>query len=372
MNRKQMSELLDEHLRSVNVYFDRESEFPKGRGPLKTYIIEAHSPDGDCLCDGEAADVLHHVGKQEGLLVDRTDDQNLFEVRTPDAGFFFDVLDPRFWVVHTMSNVDVAESTLSALIAKYPYIDNAWPPADMMRDIQGSGKSLGFTIDFDHTRLSQLSAEPELMREPDAVVKIRFGGTGADALVNKLNEVVPHAMTFSMVKFSREELTTGSYLISELDARGRLKAAGNSVSLHLQTVSSFLHEYKSFILEIEEASRITAERNGHLAGTPIVLDFPKPLNDFKGFVKSLISCREPLKIWGLVNQIREDYVQIDGVDLHSGSRLTIDATKSYLRLYLGPHSCGNTIARLLRNLQAHVGSDITLWLPGPEHEELAS
>jgi hypothetical protein len=370
MNRRQLSELLDEHLRSVNVYFDRESEFPKGRGPLKTYIIEAHSPDGDCLKDGEAGDVLRHVAKGSGLLVDQTDDKNLLDVRSRDAGFFFDVLDPRFWVVHTMSNVDVSESVLSMLTAKFPYLDNAWPSADMMRGMQKTGKSLGFTIDFDHTRLSSTSSEP-LMQEPDAVVKIRFGGTGADALVKKLNEVVPHAMTFSMVKFSREEVGTGAYLISELDGRGRLKAAGNSISLHLQTVSTFLHEYKSFILSIEETSRIIAAKDGRLTGSPVVIEFPKPLTDFSGFVRSLVSCKEPLKIWGLVNQVREDFVMIEGVDLHSGSRLTIDVTTSYMRLYLGPRSCGNTVARLLRNLQAHISSDVSLDLPF-EDEELAS
>jgi hypothetical protein len=61
-----------------------------------------------------------------------------------------------------------------------------------------------------------------------------------------------------------------------------------------------------------------------------------------------------MKTWGLVNSVRDDFVQIEGVDLHSGSRLTMDVTTSYLRIYLGPNSCGNTVARLLRNLQAHI------------------
>jgi hypothetical protein len=373
MNRRQMSELLDEHLRSVNVYFDRESEFPKGRGPLKTYIVEAHTPDGACLRDGEPSDLIHRLSKDIGMRVNKTDDKNLYEVLSDSAGFFFDVLDPRFWVVHTMSNVDVAEQVLTTLINKYPFLDYAWPSADLMRTLQTSGKSLGFTIDFDETRLSSSGiAEEELLHEPDAVVKIRFGGTGAEALVQKLNEVVPNAMAFAMVKFSRDEPGTGSYIISKLDQRGRLKAAGNSVSLHLQTVSEFLHEYKSFIMAIERVAKIYSNQTGELIGTPIVLEFPTPLRDFKGFVKALVSCKEPLKIWGLVNPIREDFVQIDGVDLHSGSRLRMDVTTTYLRIYLGPNSCGNTVARLLRNLQAHISSVVSLHLPESEPTELAS
>ena len=208
MNRRDMSELLDEHLRSVNVYFDRETEFPKGRGPLKTYVVEAHSPDGNCLRDGEAPDVLQHIVKKASFRIARTDDRNLYQVETDKAGFFFDLLDPRFWVVHTMSNVDVAEDVLFSLTAKYPYLDHAWPPTEMMRNVQRTGKSVGFTIDFDHTRLSSSSvAEEELLHDPDAVVKMRFGGTGAEALVEKLTEVVPNAMAFAMVKFTRRSRT---------------------------------------------------------------------------------------------------------------------------------------------------------------------
>jgi len=373
MNRRELSELLDEHLRSVNVCFDRESEFPKGRGPLKTYIVEAHSPDGACLVEEEPPDVLRHIGKDSGLTVSGTDDRNLYQVRADNVGFFFDVLDPRFWVVHTMSNVDVAEQVLLSLIAKYPFLDHAWPPGDLMRSIQVTGKSLGFTIDFDETRLSQTAAaEAEILTEPDAVVKIRFGGTGAEALVQKLSEVVPNAMAFAMVKFSREDPNTESYIINELDQRGRLKAAGNSISLHLQTVSAFLHEYKTFITMIEQAAKIHAVQQGGLYGCPIVLEFPTPLRDFRGFVKALVSCKEPLKMWGLVNPVRDDYVRIEAVDLHSGSRLRMDVTTTYLRMYLGPDSCGNTVARLLRNLQAHVSSVISLHLPEPELAELAS
>lgn len=367
MNRRKMSEILDEHLRSVDVYFDDESAFPKGRGPLKTYIVEAHAPDGTCLQNGDAADVLNQISKSTGLRVSKTDDKNLFDVRSHQAGFFFDLLDSRFWVVHTMSNVDVAEEVLTTLVNKFPFIDYAWPSAELMRTLQTTGKSLGFTIDFDHTRLSSPSAaEGDLLRDPDAVVKIRFGGTGAEALVRKLNEVVPNAMAFAMVKFSRTDSHSGSYIISELDQRGRLKAAGNSISLHLQTVSELLHQYKAFIVSIEKAAKIHSSENGGLEGSPILIEFPTPLRDFQGFVKALVSCREPLRMWGLVNPIRGDFVQIDGVDLHSSSRIRMDVTPEYLRIYLGPSSCGNTVARLLRNLQSHVSSVVSLNVPDLE------
>jgi len=170
-----------------------------------------------------------------------------------------------------------------------------------------------------------------------------------------------------MVKFAREDQATGSYIIDELNEQGRFKAAGNSINLHNQTVSQFLYSYRSFILDIERAARIRShghgEGGGSLEGDPLVLEFPKPLRSFKTFVKELVSCRTPLKIWGIVEEVRSDFVQVEAVDLHTSSRLRLDITPEYLRIYLGPEACGNTVARLLRNLQSHVDSTIKLHIP---------
>jgi hypothetical protein len=169
-----------------------------------------------------------------------------------------------------------------------------------------------------------------------------------------------------MVKFSREDRSTDSHIVQELNERGRLKAAGNSISLHLQVVSSFLHEYRSLILDIENVARIRPgldDDGKTLIGEPLVFSFPKPLTEFKTFVKELVSCKEPLRIWGLVEEVGEERVHIEGVDMHTGSRLRFDVTRDFMRIYLGPTACGNTIARLLRNLQAHVDSTIHIHFP---------
>jgi len=366
MDRRDMADILGEHLRNVNVYFDREKEFPKGRGPLKTYVLEAHRPNGDSLNHRSAVETLAGVAGAARLDVRETRDETLFQVTKGEVGFFFDLLDPRFWIIHTMSNIDESEELLGALVELYPHLDYAWPPSDLMRIIQGEGKPLGFAVDFDETQFLAES-ESHLINEPNAVVKFRFGGTRAEVWLDELERFAPDALAFSMVKFAREDQATRSYIIDELNDRGRFKAAGNSFDLHIQNVSRFLQSYRSFILEIEDVARIRscgqAAGGGLLEGEPLVLEFPRPLRNLNAFVRELVSCRAPLKIWGLVDQVREDYVQIEAVDLHTSSKLRLDLTPEYMRLYLGPEACGNTVARLLRNLQSHVDSTIKLEIP---------
>jgi len=372
MDRKEMALHLEEHLRNVNVYFDREREFPKGRGPLKTYLLEAHAGNGDTLDSRSAPEILSEAAEKVGLKVRETQDKSLFEASKGDVGFFFDLLDTRFWVAHTMSNVDVAQEVLGGVVEENHNLDYAWPPSDMMRSIQRDGRSMGFAVDFDETEFFPAS-ETNLMDEPNAVVRIRHSGTGAETWVSQLEKFVPNALAFSMVKFAREDKNTRSYIIHELNERGRLKAAGNSINLHLQVVSTLLHEYKSLILGIEESVRIRpsiSENGKTLLGEPLVLDFPKPLRNFEMFVKELVSCKEPLKIWGIVEDVGKQRVHIEGVDLHTGSRLRFDLTPHFMRIYLAPRACGNTVARLLRNLQAHVDSSIQIRVPAPEPEPL--
>jgi len=233
MNRKDMALLLEEHLRNVNVQFDKETEVPKGRGPLKTYVLEAHTREGETIKGSDAPAVLSQAAEQFGLRVRKTDDKTLFEASKGEVGIFFDVLDSRFWVAHTMSNIDVVEPLLKTLIDESPNLDFAWPPSDLMRALQKKGRPLGFGVDFDETVfLPQPESDP--VSESDAVVKIKHGGTGADRWLRQLENFDPAVLAFSMVKFSREDLATHSRIIQELNHYGRLKAAGNSINLHLQ------------------------------------------------------------------------------------------------------------------------------------------
>src|SRR6516225_5166732 len=103
------------------------------------------------------------------------------------------------------------------------------------------------------------------------------GGTRAETWLTELERFAPEALALSMVKFSREDEATSSYIINELNERGRLKAAGNSINLHLETVSLFLHNYRSLISTIEEFAHIPSQKvteGGPLLGNPLVVEFP--------------------------------------------------------------------------------------------------
>lgn len=53
-------------------------------------------------------------------------------------------------------------------------------------------------------------------------------------------------------------------------------------------------------------------------------------------------------------------VEVEAVDLHIGQRLRFDITPDWLRVYLFEGGCGNTVARLVSNLQHHFDGALSI------------
>jgi hypothetical protein len=101
------------------------------------------------------------------------------------------------------------------------------------------------------------------------------------------------------------------------------------------------------------------EGGGRLVGGPIELTFSRPLTDINLFLDGLLSSREPFRLWGIANDVSDDYTEIEAVDLHVGQRIRIEVSSTMIRIFLRTGGCGNTIARLVSNLQHHVDGGLS-------------
>lgn len=59
-------------------------------------------------------------------------------------------------------------------------------------------------------------------------------------------------------------------------------------------------------------------------------------------------------------RIDDGVAEIDAVDLHVGQRLRIDVGLDWMRIYLERGGCGNTVARMISNLQHRFDSRLSL------------
>ena len=95
---------------------------------------------------------------------------------------------------------------------------------------------------------------------------------------------------------------------------------------------------------------------------PIGIRFSRPIPDLPAFCEELFSSRAPFRLWGQP-AITEDEALVEAVDLHVGQRIGIELGHDWMRVYLHAGSCGNTVARLISNLQTRFDGALTLTHP---------
>ena len=72
----------------------------------------------------------------------------------------------------------------------------------------------------------------------------------------------------------------------------------------------------------------------------------------------MFNSTEPFRLWGLKSKIHDGYFKITAVDLHAGTPINFEIADNLMRAYLFKGNCGNTILRLLANLQIHYDSRV--------------
>jgi hypothetical protein len=363
-----MAELFDQHLHNVTVHFERAEEYGKGQGPLKTYIIEAHDLNGGSPSHLGTKAALEELQKRFGFQVDVTQDPTLVVLNKEDVRYFIDFLNPRFWVVHTAANIDPAEKYLNDAVRGSWNLDYAWLPTQVLEHLRRGHRFLGFNVDFDQDLFLSERASDQL-REEVVVFKQRYWGTRGESLY-KFLATTPFSsvLCLSAVKYSVSDTESGAYIQNQLNAQGRILATGNSISLHLGAVNHLVNLYSQLIENLEDElglGFVHGEDGDELQGHPLTLRFSKPVPDFLGLVGEILSCREPVRFWGVVSHEETDFVRAEVVDLHSASRLRMDFTPMHITAYLFKGSCGNSIARLVRIVQEHLDPTVCFELERP-------
>jgi hypothetical protein len=138
---------------------------------------------------------------------------------------------------------------------------------------------------------------------------------------------------------------------------GRFLVTGDSFEFHAQFVRAVVQRYKHLVrlcenraMSYKPYSADSDGAGGGLSGGPIVVNFSRRINDLDAFMATLVSSRAPYRLWG-APEVKSDYAEVHAVDLHVANSIRLDVGPDWLRIYLNEGSCGNTVARLVANLQ---------------------
>jgi hypothetical protein len=309
--------------------------------PTKTFVLEVHT-------DEPIAYLADLVGSHN---VEPTDDAFLFQVHLAEDVIWVDQLDGRFWSFHTDMPAAKAGVFLSRRVSSRRDLDWMWLPSDHLRHVWPGAASRRVRTNFQGSRLLGGSV-------PVYDVRVQLSGENAEELLDYISDDVRYrsAVSFDGVQVALDEPDLG-YIQEAVNRMGRFAVSGDSLEFHFQFVRTVVQRYRRLVMLCEERAmdwtafdRDTFETGASFKGYPIHIKFSRPIPDLEIFLDELFSSREPFRLWG-IPRIDGDGAEVEAVDLHVGDLLRLDFGTDWMRIYLAKGACGNTVARLVSNLQ---------------------
>jgi hypothetical protein len=342
-----------------------------GTVPAKSFVLEVHTDDPHAYLAEIAG---------EGNVED-TQDAYLSRIFPPTAGeFWVDRLQARFWVFHTVGPSTPAARWLKDRVESRRDTDWMWLPSAHLRYIAPDALPRRVRTEFDGKRLV---GSDDAARD----LKVQLSGSHAERLLDRIGDLPDYksAISFNSIEVDIDDPDLGS-LRESVRRWGAFAAHGEQFTHHAQFVQLVIGRY-AFLVESIEAlalrfeplqdlsinpretdgngtAAVNTETDRDLggaafAGMPIGIHFSRTIPDLPSFCEELFSSRAPFRLWGQP-VLTEDEALVEAVDLHVGQRIGIEVGRDWMRVYLYAGSCGNTVARLISNLQMRFDGALTL------------
>lgn len=306
--------------------------------PLKTFVVEAHG-------GGSNRDLLGALA--DGGRLRATDDRHLYVIEQEDIELWVDTLDARFWSFHTWSAANAANRYLKGQLQKRRDLDWMWLPSQHLQGIWPRSDLRQLLSDFRGDRML-----PEGVTGRD--VRFRVEGADSGSLLEWVaqNPDFESAVSYDRVGYRVEDEHFGR-ADEALHRLGRFVAGGDSFELHQEFVRTVTERYAALVRAVEACAWSIEELSGDgftSRGAPILIRY-REIPDMEQFLEELFSAREPFRLWGAPGEVAEGVHHVDAVDLHVGQAVRIDVAQQWLRIYLPAGACGNSVVRLVSNLQ---------------------
>lgn len=333
-----------------------EEEIPSKS--LKSYIIESNT-------------ILDKISlKNFEVSIDDTKDSTLKSIKVSnkdneEVKFYADLLDRRFFILHSVGESKITDSFIHALITqRSSYFDFPWFFNEFMDKTSLLGANESFTVKFRNEFLQGNEDISDIGK-----FSMRFWGNNGKKRLDEINKNTSLKTGTALSNVGIKIGDSSSFIKENISFSGRFAAIqGNSINEHFSVLNKLKSLYSQVINKVESNAlkySIFGEKVS-ITGEPMIISFDKEIKDIKFFVKILTSSKVPFRIWGIPEFIEDDYISVSGIDLHTGDKIDFELTKKWMRIYLPEGSCGNIITRLLTNIQHFFDSNAKLLISGEQ------
>lgn len=344
MERQDLLNALNDAMRGVEN--DQLLDGKVHAGRVKSRLMEAHPPERSA--EG-VAHLLGGVAESAELAVEPLGD-DLWLLLGSDDAFFVDTLNTRFWLLHSTASADDLERLVRRHVLPNARLDKAWFSRQQMHELEGERRWVRSSFSSDDLQPGQGGATvPRRWR-------VQVEGENPNELLDLVSREERYRAGAALTAVGAVLTGAGGGRAEvAADYQGSFVASGNDFHLVAGLLWRTLDRYERYVRELETSFRLgvtaTEEMGISLDGEVAMIDFPHEVEDLDALIANLFTCKEPFRLWGVPREVADGQWEANAVDLHVGHPLRLEVTSTWLRVLLDPDTCGNTLARLVANLQ---------------------
>ncbi len=161
---------------------------------------------------------------------------------------------------------------------------------------------------------------------------------------------------------------------------GKVTNRSNSFADHRQHLEFVLKLYKQATETTErvtwqgvEKTNITTHNLAQtFVGAPVILRFSESLSQgvFDKFIESTFRRTNSFRLWGNPIILGPSKVHVYGVDRHLWQQLFLEITECQIVAIIPEGTCGNTVHRLVTNVQQYLDPGVDVWVGNQHYSEL--
>lgn len=334
-------------------------------------------------------------------------DNNLYQIfdkrETGEYVGFLEVITPRYFVFYTLHHSDKADRWVKNLVINSPELDHVWLSGLTFsvlweRVVQLSKPHRYASLLFMHESIYQIDSQIyDGEDEEEKEISLSLDEEDVIEVVERRASKFKLTDKISVIKDKLKDLQalySPLYAICQLRFPSPIGRGGHDFYDYGKVTnrSGNFREHRSHILYVQriyaELMRMTEERAWYsmyketitrpgyfkkLIGSPVTIIFDEPLSKetFDYWIKSTFErINNRFRLWGNPIFLGPTKVHVYGVDKHLWKPIFMEITDKHLIAIIPKGTCGNTIHRLICNIQRFIDPAAKAYIGDVEYKSM--
>lgn len=380
-SKEQAFDFLDDYASQRREEIERR-QLGKDQGLIKSYVLETLPTDGNSAMD--MSTILRGVEWQ----VSPINGADLYRVRDTEGELgFLEPVSSRHLVLHSTKETRRADKALRNTVFATAQLDFVWLAGSAFETIwqqlvlpQMPDRFVTFKFEhlarFEDTQWDDEDEELDEEWSADDLIERRASALQITERSEQIERFLPELQRyhppFKVIKMLRIP-ATGVHGGYDVWSWGKVTYRSPTFRDGRSQVLSLTRLYEEATRSIEQRLWFEVERTSlrdgsetvTFTGAPVTITFDPPLSlpTFQNFVETTFERGQgPFRLWGNPINVSERKVHIYGIDLHLWKRIYLEITPRQIVAVLPQGTCGNTVHRLVANVQRYLAPSVNAFI----------